>query len=396
MAARTGREALTPTAAEPAAAPDAQRRPAAPLRVFRIESIGDQRWADFVERHPDAVIYHHPAWMQVLTRESRNQPLCLGCADASGQLRGVLPLLYTRGLPLARGSRLGRRLSSLPRTPVAGPLAADSTAVAALTTAAVALARSEPGIRLEVKLSSNELTGLAPELHRVSWRPTYRLRLREDPSEVSIGSSRNRARIRWSVEKAARLGVRIRTAETTGDVRRWYGLYLETMRWHCVPARPYSLFEAMWEVLAPRGLMTLLLAERREMEQVRLLAGSIYLTFGQTVFYAFSGSSRAAHTLRPNDAIHWHAIQDACRSGYRWYDFGEAARSNVGLVDFKRKWGASESELYRCYYPSPPERQLGTDESDSSSIPSQLARDVWHRVPLRITARVGKRLYGFL
>src|SRR5262249_56274015 len=106
-------------------------------------------------------------------------------------------------------------------------------------------------------------------------------------------------------------------AETERDLRAWYGLYVDTMRWHVVPPRPYRFFEVAWQLLRPRGLLRLLLAEQHEARQSRLLAGSIFLMFGQTVFYAFNGRRREDLSLEPNDAIQWQAIHDAFRRGFR-------------------------------------------------------------------------------
>src|ERR1700704_6562978 len=92
------------------------------LRVVDIDPVQDPRWERFVVNHPDGLIYHHPAWLSVLQREFGQGLACLACEDEAGSLHGILPLSWTRGLPLVPSVRTGRRLSSLPRTPVAGPL----------------------------------------------------------------------------------------------------------------------------------------------------------------------------------------------------------------------------------------------------------------------------------
>src|SRR2546426_6424369 len=89
------------------------------LRVVEIDPQTDPRWEALVTTLPNGLIYHHPAWLQVLEEAYGYKPVNLACEDSNGQLRGVLPLFYTRGL------FTGRRFSSLPRTPVAGPLACD-------------------------------------------------------------------------------------------------------------------------------------------------------------------------------------------------------------------------------------------------------------------------------
>lgn len=365
------------------------------LRVIEIDHRVDPRWEAFMSTHPEGLIYHHSAWLQTLEQEYGRSSVALACEGDDGLLRGILPLLRTRGLPFQiGGQRTGRRLSSLPRTPISGPLALDSQAAEVLLRAAIERTQREPGTRLELKMGSATLDGLVNGIKGTPWRLTYTLALPSDPADLRFGNARNHGRIRWAINKAARLGVQVRSAETEADLRDWYLLYLDTMRSHQVPPRSYRFFRAMWKHLRPRGLMRLLLAEIPQGEERRLLAGSIFLLFGRTVFYAFNGRRRADLTLRPNDAIHWQAIQDACRAGFRTFDFGEVPDTHQGLAEFKRKWGAEPRRLYRYYYPNIEE--IDTDDITPGEPVRQLANASWNRLPLRVTARLGDWLYRYL
>src|SRR5713226_3884779 len=93
------------------------------LRVVEVDAQTDSRWEDLVTTLPNGVIFHHPAWLQVLEEAFGYRAVNLACEDANGQFRGILPLFYKRGL------LTGRQFSSLPRTPVAGPLARDNQAL---------------------------------------------------------------------------------------------------------------------------------------------------------------------------------------------------------------------------------------------------------------------------
>jgi CelD/BcsL family acetyltransferase involved in cellulose biosynthesis len=360
--------------------------------VVQVDPTADPRWEAFVSSHPDALVYHHPAWLQVLEREYGRPPLGLACEDAEGQLLGVLPLLHTRGLPLGRGrQRTARRLSSLPRTPVAGPLAAEPAVAAALVRAAVERVRAERGTRFELKPLAPDLDGAVDGLVRAAWRTTFVVDLPDRPGKLRFGSPRNHARIKWAVAKATKLGMCVRSAETEDDLRAWYALYLETMRRHVVPPRPYRFFEAAWNLLRPLGLLRLLIAERAGV--ARPLAGSIFLMFGRTVFYAFNGSRREDLGMRPNDAILWQALHDACRAGFRSFDLGEVAEQHTGLAEFKSKWGAAARRLYRYYYPAPSELE---DAHAGAGPVLHVAQAAWRRLPLGATAHLGDWVYGYL
>ena len=364
------------------------------LRVIDIDFRTDPRWERFVAAHPDGCVFHHPGWLQALEKEYGQRCLSLACEDAEGELRGVLPLFYTRGLPFNIGQhQMGRRLSSLPRTPVAGPLSTDREATVALVQAAVHRVRKDPSVQLELKMQEPGLEELVDGLVCKPWRFTYVQELPHASEELRFGNSRNYSRIKWAINKASKLGVLVRPAETEGELRAWYQLYLETMRDNGVPARPYRLFAALWELLRPRGMMRLLLAEQQKAGRRRLLAGSMLLMFGRTVFYAFNGRRHKDLSLRPNDILQWQGIHDACKSGFRWYDFGEVPHDRPQLADFKSKWGAQPKRLYRYYY----QGLHGSDVSRSvSNGYIRCLSEVWRRLPLKVSAQLSDWLYGYL
>lgn len=384
------------------------------LRVFELNFRQDDRWRDFVSSHPDALIYHHPGWLSALEGEYGQACVSLACANEQGQLLAVLPLFFTKGLPLKIGRMAtGRRLSSLPRTPIAGPLAINQSACKAIVRHAIELARSLPGVQLEIKTPIANLDGPDSALTCVEWRPTYveelppiseetawedfweNLRLPrgcascEGCRRLRFGNAKRQHRVKWAVNKAVKLGLQVRDAESEDELKQWYRLYLLTMRHNAVPPRPYRFFRGLWSTLGPDGKMRLLLAERQKAGKKRLVAGSILLQFGQTVFYAFTGCAPQDFSLHPHDILQIEAIRGACRAGFRWYDFGEVAEEHEALAQFKTKWGGDPRPLYRYYYPARVE-----SASDGSSRIGTSARKIWRSLPPKATAVLGDLIYS--
>ena len=359
------------------------------LRAVEIDPRTDERWDRYVTAHPDGLVYHHSAYLRVLEREYGQRARALAVEDSERRLRAVLPLMLTRGVPGARGGlAAGRRLASLPRTPLAGPLGDDRAALAAVVRAAIE--RTPPGARLQLKPAEPTLDGLVEGLAGAPYATTYVVELPARAEDLRFGDSRNHNRIRTGVRKALREGLAVRSAEQGSDLREWYRLYLDTMRHRLVPARPRRLFDAMWEELRPRGMMDLLLVEHRG----TMLAGSILLGTGPTQFYAFNGVRRSTLALRPNDLLQWHALERACHDGRRRYDLGEVADGNEGLAAFKRKWGAEAQRLWRYYHPPPPADDAHEEEGGARG--RELATRVWRRVPLTATAATGRVIYRYL
>ena len=390
--------------------------PVSKLSATTVDIHTDSRWSDFVSHHPGALIYHHPSWLSVLEREYGQKCTGLACEDEEGNLRAILPLFFSKGLPFRLGrSATNSRYSSLPRTPVTGPLALDDEAMAAILRQAIDLVRSKHDVQLEIKTHHDNLAKLVPELTSISWGCTYveelptaidacgwedfceNVRLPrecgpcQECKRLRFGNAKQQHRVNWAVNKATKLGLHVREAESESEVSAWYPLYLDSMRHHAFPPRPERFFHDLWTTLRPLGQIKLLLAERLENGQNRIVAGSIFLRFGQTVFYAFTGCAHRDFHLHPHDILQLESIRDSCKNGYRWYDFGEAIAGGGGLAQFKGKWGTEAKPLYRYYYPSP----LDGLESKASPFVS-LVRQGWRSLPLRLTAKLGERIHRYM
>jgi hypothetical protein len=386
------------------------------LRVLEVDYRTDPRWEEFVSSHPGALIYHHPGWLAALESEYGQKCVSLACEDEQGRIRAILPLLYTKGLPLQFGRvATGPRLSSLPRTPICGPLSYGEETAQAIVRYAVELVHSQRGVQLEIKSVSRDFGQSVSGLSCVPWRPTY---VAELPPQVDgiawgnssesrrvprscrscigcrrlrFGNARRQHRVNWAVNKGIKFGIEVREAETEEELAEWYRLYLLTMRNNAVPPRPYRFFERLWSSLYSIGKMQLLLARQRQMGREKTVAGSILLKFGQTVFYAFTGCAPEDLPLHPHDILQLEAIRSACRNGYRWYDFGEVAEDHMSLAQFKSKWGGTPKPLFRHYSPAPTREQSG----ESSKLVSS-ARTLWRSLPPKVTEILGDWIYCWM
>jgi len=152
------------------------------LRADRVDPRSDARWETYVAGQADALVYHHPAWLEVLQRAYGHDLVAFACETEDGELCGALALFRKRGL------LTGRRLSSLPHTPRAGPLASNDAATAALLRAAIEEARACRA-HLQIKASSANLGRLVEGLTAVPWEATYTRRWRQHPAEFGRAST---------------------------------------------------------------------------------------------------------------------------------------------------------------------------------------------------------------
>jgi len=363
-------------------------------KIVEIDYLNDARYKPFLASQSHALIFHHPGWLNALAAESRTKCVVLACENAAGDLLGILPLMYTRGLPFNIGAQqTGRRLTSLPRTPDAGLVSSDDDANAMLLRFALAKASAE-WVRLQIKSTLNLRTEKVEGIVHTNWRPTYRVEIPERRERLQFGDAHNRHNLRWGVKKAEKGGVRVRPAESEAELCAWYPRYLATMRRNVVPPRSLRFFLAMWRELAPQGLMQLQLAEQVDDNQRRLVAGSIFLKFGERMWYVFTGVADRDLPLHPNDLILWNAIHEACGTGIRWIDLGEVPEEHPELVRFKTKWGAQPIEQYRYYAVGAPQESAAAAKVTAQTV--GLLRRCWRHLPLGVTARLGDLIYSRL
>jgi hypothetical protein len=361
------------------------------LTVTVASADMDLKWEEFLASHPEGTVYHHPLWLKVIEEESGQEVLKLVCTNGDNEIVGIFPLQKTKGFPFGLGGVPGsKRLSSLPRTPIGGPLTSNEFATTKLIEEAINVVSENPDQFLQIKSYSSELDKNVELLNKHFWREIYITEIPPQSEEIRFGNSRNHAAIKRAVNKAARSGVKYRLAETEDDLKKWYPLYLDTMRFHTTPARSFNFFANLWKYLGPKGFMSLVLAEIEEGKNKVMIAGSVLFYYNTMVTYAFNGSSRNHLEYRPNDLLHMQAIVDAQKEGYKEYDLGEVSKDHAGLAAYKKKWGSKVLQLYHYYYPNPP--QLEEESLDLETV-SGLKSKIWRTLPLGITAKIGELVY---
>lgn len=364
-------------------------------RVMELDSksfVG--KWEDYVLQHSESHIYNHPLWFQALEHEFERKGCILVCKDDIDNIKGVLPLLPTLGLPLKLDDLVTtRRYSSLPRTPIGGLLTNDYKAKTMLLNEAMNKVDERDNTTLQLKSYSSDINDEVGKIKQIPWRTSYFVELPDDPEKLRFGNKKSHHKVKWGVKKAKSLGIEVRESNSEDDMRIWYKLYLETMRWHFVAVRPYRFFEFLWKNLYPKGLMTVLLAEDNVNGKKRLLSGSIFLHFNKTFFYSFNGRSQIGLASHANDLIQWEAIQLASKLGYKNYDMGEVSDKDSSLVQFKTKWGCSTQNIYHYYYTCNDKMKLNNIDIAKDL---KIAKQIWRKIPLKVTEQWGILTNSFL
>jgi FemAB-related protein (PEP-CTERM system-associated) len=342
------------------------------------EEITEEEWHLFIRNCPEATVYHLPEWSRILEKSLGCKPLNLFARDQEGHLCGILPL------SLIKSPLTGSHLVSLPFSYICGPLSASNSAAAVLIEEAKRLSQALKCDYLEIRTIAHQTQGDASSIYQQNGFEineefsTYVLELGK-PEEV--WTKLDPKSVRWAIRKAQKDGVTVRKANSVSDIKCFYNLNLKTKTRLGVPGHPQKLFLEMLEELGAQ--CQLYLAEF----QNRIIAGIVTLRCNSIVLYGYGASEANYLSHQPNDLLIWTAIEESCRDGYQFFDFGRVSTAEQGLAMFKKHWGTKVKSLAYYYYPHVPKSMA----LNPHGMKYRLMTSIWKKIPLPL-ARVGSNI----
>jgi hypothetical protein len=368
-------------------------RPQGDSQVIAIDPR-DPRVDAYALRHPAAAAYHLGAWAEVLSKAYGFRPQYLALAGGSGELTGLLPLMYRKSLLSSA------RLNSLPSVPSTGPVADAPEGEVELVRAACRLRENLGADMLMIKSRTAGYERALPGLRRVSLTPTWRANLPDDPEILRKRWKKRSSNLWRNLRKAEANDVVVRLGGEP-DVKGFYDLYLRTMRKHRSLPRPRREMQVATRLLPP-GVSRLFVAEKNGV----MVAASLWHAFGETLELLYSASDERALGLRPNHAMYAAAAVWAIEHDKRLLDFGGAAAGSP-LAAFKAQWTAYPVEEYQYVDTGVTPVSNGSDDQVSGAprlerlrryiSPRQPAVSrVWGATPLSLTRAAGELVYRYL
>jgi CelD/BcsL family acetyltransferase involved in cellulose biosynthesis len=299
-----------------------------------VRQLDEHPWREFVDNHPQGCIFHTPEMFQVFARAKGHRPDVWAALDENGR---PLALLLPVQVTLMDG--LLRRFTT--RAIAYGSvLCAPGKGKQALAMLLQAYQQETRRAALFTELRNpSDLGDLQPLLQDHGFTYQDHLNYLIDlgcPSETIL--QRMGARTRKKIRHALRQGqVMIEEATRPEQATICYELLRKTYATAHVPLADRSLFRAAFEILYPCGMVKFLLARVGE----KYVAGSVELTYKDTIYGWYGGMDRAYSDHIPNELLLWHIFQWGAENGYKVYDFGGAGKpgEKYGVRDFKAKFG---------------------------------------------------------
>jgi CelD/BcsL family acetyltransferase involved in cellulose biosynthesis len=194
---------------------------------------------------------------------------------------------------------------------------------------------------------------------------------------------------RRNIGISEREGVRVEARTDRDAVREFHALHVSLRkRKYRLLAQPVELFEHIWGAFALEEAIVTMLAHAGE----TLIAGAVFLAWGDTVYYKFGASLPEHLALRPNDALFWAGIQWALQRGARLLDWGLSDLDQPGLIAYKRKWASEERRIVTLRAGGEQARRSSEAAAMLGKLTELLTDD---SVPDEVTEKAGALLYRY-
>lgn len=333
-----------------------------------IDPLSDERWRDLVQRDVRASAFHTTEWLDALRRTYGFAPVAYAADPARGDLRGAVVFCGVASW------LTGRRLVSLPFSDHCEPLVEDAGQLATILGHAAGEARRNGWRYAQIRPRTTGL-GVAPFAPDES-NHHYSLDLRPDLDAIFKGIKKQ---TRYDIRRAERGTLRHVVGRDDEFVRAYFRLHVMTRSTHGVPPQPLAWFRNVARCLGDMVDVHLLLDDGRP------IAGLVTILFRDQLMWKYSASDPVRDRLGMGKSLAWQSIRRAKERGATTLDMGRCEPSNVGLAQFKERWGATRADLGYFRYPAPA-------RSRQPRI-AAAARSVVQRLPSPVLAMAGRLAY---
>jgi hypothetical protein len=342
------------------------------MAVYEIDPLRDPRWAEFVNRHPRAAIFHTSGWLEALRRTYDYEPVAYTTSPPGQAL--------TNGIPFCRIRTwlTGRRLVSLPFSDHCAPLVDRSEELDSL----LASLERDSGIGawqyVEIR------PGNFPMPDRADFKKTetfclHTLDLR--PSLEELFHSFHKDSVQRKIRRAEREGLTCDEGNTDSLLEKFYGLLLRTRRRQGLPPQPMQWFRNLIVCLGDKVKI------RVASKDGCAISSILTLTHNKELVYKYGCSDERFNNLGGTQLLFWKAIEEAKQGELEEFDLGRSDLANTGLITFKDRWGSARSTL--VYY----RHSLRHSEKIVRTWQLNLARHFFAHMPDSFLAAAGRLLY---
>lgn len=203
--------------------------------------------------------------------------------------------------------------------------------------------RMSPLIKYSPEAETNlkNLGLIRNQTHDVDAEITWILDIEQPEAQILENMRKN---TRYYIRKAEKDGVKIIKSTNIEDLKKFYIVYEDTVKRQKWNAYDFSYLSKEFEIFQKDDQIKIYLSEY----QGKIIAASLFIYYGDEVYYHHSGSLTEYRKIPASYLIQWESIKEAKERGFKRYNFFGIAREDDikhpwhGLTFFKKGFGGFE------------------------------------------------------
>ncbi|MGA3324677.1 MAG: GNAT family N-acetyltransferase [Terriglobia bacterium] len=345
------------------------------MQTREIDPVRDPSWLALVERHPRASVFHTPEWLEALRRTYGYEPVVITTTPPGRELaNGVVFCSVSSWLT-------GRRFVSLPFSDHCDPLVDEPRELSCILAALRDQWKGNGLKYIELRPLESDF-GLSTDLSKSDTFCLHRLDLHPSVEDLFRGLHKNC--VQRKIRRAERECLTCEEGRSELLLEKFYRLVVLTRRRQLLPPQPHAWFRNL--ILCMGDKLKIHVSSK----DGQSVAGILTLSYKSTLVYKYGCSDRRFDNLGGTQLLLWKAIQEAKANGLRELDMGRSDCNDLGLINFKNRWGAAQSTLTYWKYGG----DVANLERRSWSTP--IARWLFGHMPGRLQTAAGGLLYKHL
>jgi len=345
------------------------------MRIYQIDPTKDARWTEFVERHPDASVFHTVGWLKVLQCTYGYAPVAFTTSSPTDELKNGL--VFCR----VESWLTGRRLVSLPFSDHCEPLCDSHEDPEFLVRSVQSSLSHEQWKYMEIRPINENFGQTCAEL---GFQPVGRYRLHVVDLRPDLGQVFERFdkdSVRRRVQRAERADLVEKRGVSDDLLKAFYKLFVITRSRHHLPPIPYAWFPNLIRFM--RDAVEIRVAYHQE----SAVAAILTLRFRDVLYYKYGCIDARFKGLGVIPWLLWRAIADAKSKGAVKFDMGRTQEDNPGLLAFKNHWVLRPIPLVYWSFP----RAAAHNGREDWKMKS--AKRAFSYMPDRLLTIIGRLIY---
>jgi len=353
------------------------------MKIEKLDKNNEELWNKFVKENQESKIQYALEWKKVIEKTYKNCKPHYYLISEQNKVKAIWPFF------LIKSKFFGNRLISQPFLDFGGPIGDINDVIIKN------IIEEKKKIKIKyIEIRLNTFSNNYNKNEKILLNNDFEKELKIHQFILELKNEKElwnkfHKHTRNDIRKAEKSDLELKEIKDKEELKKFYKLYLKSMKNFGSPQHPRKFFENLWEFLYPNMIKGINCYYKN-----KLIGSIIAYLFKDYIYIIYNVSDPKYRIYKPNDILYWTLIKWAIKNKYKYFDFGqvqidaEKESHAYGLFKFKSKWLGKLYERPYFYYPEikTKEEKKGRKDKYKKFI------KIWKKLPLFIIKIIGPKI----